>query len=73
LESGVTDNDPRHRRPLHEAGHTVGVKPPPLPEDGKDSKVRTGRRPAEKRSFNEAAHKLGYWRPESVSDKESES
>jgi KUP system potassium uptake protein len=69
----VTDSDPRHRRPLHEAGHTVGVKPPPLPEDGKDGKVRTGKRPPEKRTFNEAAHKLGYWRPETPSDKPDES
>jgi KUP system potassium uptake protein len=66
----VTEIDPRHKRPLHEASHTVGVKPPPTTGDGK---VRTGHRPGEKRSFNEAAHKLGYWRPETPSDHEEES
>jgi KUP system potassium uptake protein len=64
----VSENDPRHKHPLHEASHTV-VKAPPQTDD---RKVRTGRRPPEKRIFNEAAHKLGYWRPEAPS-KEDES
>jgi KUP system potassium uptake protein len=66
----VSEIDPRQRRALHEASHRVGVKE--APEQG-DGKVRTGRRPTEKRTFNEAAHKLGYWRPETPSDKEAES
>jgi KUP system potassium uptake protein len=66
----VSEGDPRHRRPLHEGSHTLGVKTPPKTGDGK---LRTGRRPGEKQSFNEAAHKLGYWRPEAPSDKEAES
>ena len=62
----MSETDPGHRRPLHEASHRVGVKTPQGDDDGK---VRTGRRPGEKkRSFNEAAHKLGYWRPETPSD-----
>ncbi len=48
------------------------MKAPPEPE-ADDGKVRTGKRPAEKRTFNEAAHKLGYWRPETPSDKPDES
>jgi KUP system potassium uptake protein len=62
----VSEIDPRHKHPLHEASHTVGVKEPPKAEDGK---VRTGKRPGEKQIFNEASHKLGYWRPEAPSDK----
>ena len=61
--------DPRHKHPLHEASHTVGVKEPPKAGDGK---VRTGKRPGEKQIFNEASHKLGYWRPEAPSDKEED-
>ena len=62
----MSETDPRHRRPLHEASHTVGVKTPQGDDDGK---VRAGKRPGDKkRSFNEAAHKLGYWRPETPSD-----
>jgi KUP system potassium uptake protein len=62
--------EPRPKRPLHEAAHTVGARTPAEAEDGK---VRTGRRPAEKRTFHEAAHKLGFWRPEDPTDKEAES
>jgi KUP system potassium uptake protein len=66
----VSEIDPRHKHPLHEASHKVGVKEPPKAEDGK---VRTGRRPGEKQIFNEAAHKLGYWRPGAPrKDEESE-
>jgi len=65
----VSENDPRHKRPLHESSHTAGVKAPP---ETADRKVRTGKRPGEKRSFHEASHKLGYWRPEAPSDKEGD-
>ena len=57
----MSDIDPRHKHPLHEASHRVGVKTPPEADDGK---VRTGKRPGEKRIFDEASHKLGYWKPE---------
>ncbi len=61
---------PRDKRPLHEASQTVGVE---APREGPDGKVRTGKKPGEKRVFNEAAHKLGYWKPEAPSkDDESE-
>ena len=61
---------PRDKLPLHEASHNVGVETPPEVPDGK---VRTGKKPGEKRVFNEAAHKLGYWKPEAPSkDDESE-
>ena len=65
----VSEIDPRHKHPLHEASHTVGVKEPPKAGNGK---VRTGKRPGEKHTFNEASHKLGYWRPEAPSDKEGD-
>jgi KUP system potassium uptake protein len=66
----MSEIDPRHKHPLHEASHKVGVKAPPKAENGK---VRTGKRPVEKRSFYEASHKLGYWRPEAPSDKAEDS
>ena len=65
----MSEIDLRHKHPLHEASHTVGVKEPPKAENGK---VRTGKRPGEKQIFNEASHKLGYWRPEAPSDKEED-
>ncbi len=58
--------DQRHRRSLHEGVHTI--KEPPESEPP----VRTARRPGEKRALYEAAHKLGYWRPEAASDKEAD-
>ncbi len=45
------------------------MKEPPKAGNGK---VRTGKRPGEKQIFNEASHKLGYWRPEAPSDKEED-
>jgi hypothetical protein len=57
-------------RPLHEAAHHAGVETVPEPQE---PKVRTGTKPGAKRSFNEAAHKLGYWRPETPAAKEAES
>ena len=66
----MSENDLRHRHPLHEASHTIGVKEPPK---GGNGKLRTGKKPGAKRTFNEAAHKLGYWRPESPADTEAES
>jgi len=65
--SGAGSN---HGRPLHEAAHHVGVETPAKPEQ---PKVRTGTKPGARRTFNEAAHKLGYWRPETPTHKESES
>ena len=66
----MSEIDPRHKHPLHEGSHTVGVKEPPKAGNGK---VRTGKRPGEKQIFNEASHKLGYWRPETPVDTEVES
>jgi KUP system potassium uptake protein len=63
-------SDPKHKRPLHEASHTLGAKAPTETDDGK---VRTAKRPGEKRIFYEAAHKLGYWRPEPRTDRQEES
>ena len=65
----MSEIDPRHKHPLHEASHTVGVKVHPNAENGK---VRTGKRPGKKQTFNEASHKLGYWRPEAPSDQEED-
>ncbi len=69
----MSEPDPRHRHPLHEASHRVGVKTPPGSPEDDDGKVRTGHKPGAKRTFNEAAHKLGYWRPETLSEKDEES
>ncbi|MGE5857032.1 MAG: potassium transporter Kup [Solirubrobacterales bacterium] len=57
-------------RALHEAAHNVRVKAPPEPQE---PRVRTGKKPGAKRTFNEAAHKLGYWRPAAPTDTEAES
>lgn len=46
-------------RTLHEAAHKADVDVE-LPNE---PAVRTAKRPAAKRSFHEAAHKLGYFRP----------
>ena len=56
--------------PLHEAAHNVRLKAPLQPHE---PKIRTGKKLGEKRTFNEAAHKLGYWRPETPADTEAES
>ena len=54
IGTGVSDNE---RRPgLHGA---TAQKAPTQTED----KARTGNRSAKKQIFNEASHKLGYWRP----------
>jgi len=61
---------PSGRKPiLHEAAHKLDVEP----RTEADESVRTGRRPDQKRTFNEAAHKLGYWAPPVPSDREQES
>jgi KUP system potassium uptake protein len=57
-------------RSLHEGAHNVAATAPP---EAEERKVRTGKKPGEKRTFNEAAHKLGYWKPEDPGDKEAES
>jgi KUP system potassium uptake protein len=67
----VTDADRRSTRTLFEAAHKTDV-------DGDATadrpNVRTARPTLRKRSFNEAAHKLGYWAPPSVrSDREMKS
>jgi KUP system potassium uptake protein len=49
----------RTRRSLHEASRNAGVKA----RAEVNGKVRTSHRPTRKRSFHEAAHKLGYWAP----------
>jgi KUP system potassium uptake protein len=59
-----------HGRPLHEAAHHAGVETVPEPHE---PKIRTGTRPGAKRTFNEASHKLGYWRPETPTAKAAES
>jgi KUP system potassium uptake protein len=66
----MSGNGSKRVRPLHEAAHHVRVKAPPEPQE---PKVRTGTKPGAKRTFNEAAHKLGYWRPETPTDKEAQS
>jgi KUP system potassium uptake protein len=66
----VTNQGSHAGHPLYEAAHRAGIEAalePPEP------KLRTGTKPGEKRSFNEAAHKLGYWRPENPRAREAES
>jgi KUP system potassium uptake protein len=57
---------PAGRRSLHEAAHKSDA---PARDDGGRGPGAVGAR----RSFNEAAHKLGYWAPTSVSAHEQES
>jgi KUP system potassium uptake protein len=57
---------PPGRRSLHEAAHKSDA---PARDDGGHGPGAVGAR----RSFNEAAHKLGYWAPTSVSAHEQES
>jgi KUP system potassium uptake protein len=47
------------KRALYEAAHKADLEP----DAGVESDVKTGRPPLQKPVFNEAAHKLGYWRP----------
>jgi KUP system potassium uptake protein len=63
----MSGNDQRPKRSLHEGGEGALHEPPEA-----ESKVRTARRPAAKPTFYEAAHKLGYWRPEAPSGREEE-
>ena len=65
----MSENDSPHKHSLHEASHTVAVTDP---LKAGDDKVRTGKRPATKRTFNEASHKLGYWGPQEPADTEAE-
>ena len=55
------------KRSLHEGGHGNSEPPDAEPD------VRTARRPAQKRTLNEASHKLGYWRPETPTDTDADS
>jgi len=57
------------KRALYEAAHKGEAEAP----TETDESIRTGRRPVQQRSFNEAAHKLGYWAPPTSSDQEQES
>jgi KUP system potassium uptake protein len=61
----VSDPKTRSGRTLHESAHKGDLEVTAGP------KVRTSPPPLRKRSFNEAAHKLGYWAPPSV-DSEAE-
>jgi hypothetical protein len=54
------------RRVLHEAAHKSD-------HDTREQTLHGPARTTERRSFNEAAHKLGYWAPPSVSDHEEAS
>jgi KUP system potassium uptake protein len=62
--------DQRPRRSLHEGGEGGGAV---RGRSEAETRVRSGKRPSEQRSFNEAAHKLGYWGPEANGDKHDES
>jgi KUP system potassium uptake protein len=58
------------KRSLYEGSHNVDRE---LPLESEDD-VRSARRLAHKRSFNESAHKLGYWAPaDAASAQEEES
>ena len=52
---------PSRRRSLHEAAHKID-------HGTRDEAGRSPARVGERRSFNEAGHKLGYWAPPSLSD-----
>jgi KUP system potassium uptake protein len=56
----------RRRQALHDAAHKLE----PVTRNGSG---RSSGEPGGKRSFNEAAHKLGYWAPAAVSAHEQES
>ena len=57
---------PPKQRHLHEAAHN----PDSTARDGDNGSAG---RPGARRSFNESAHKLGYWAPPAVSGHEAES
>jgi KUP system potassium uptake protein len=67
--SRVEGNGRRTRRTLHEAAHKVEVRA------GEDIAARslTDRPRVQRRVFNEAAHKLGYWAPPTPDSREIES
>jgi KUP system potassium uptake protein len=65
----VSGTGSRPKRTLHEAAHKADGPP----GADIDSRIRTGSPPLEKRSFNEAGHKLGYWAPPAPDDQEIES
>jgi Domain of unknown function (DUF4118) len=67
--SPVGGSHPRTRRTLHEAAHKLELKA------GQDIAARalTERPPVQKRVFNEASHKLGYWAPPTPDNGEIES
>ena len=66
----MKEDGSRSTRTLHEAAHKNDVEKTPA---ATASTVRTGKPPLRKRSFNEAAHKLGYWAPPDQADEEEES
>jgi KUP system potassium uptake protein len=57
------------KRTLHGAAHKVDLEV----RTEADDDLGTGRRPVPKRTFNEAAHKLGFWAPPDSSAQEEES
>jgi KUP system potassium uptake protein len=57
------------KRSLHEAANKAEADP--ISENG--DQVLTGRPPLQRRTFNEAAHKLGYWAPAAPDDREIDS
>jgi KUP system potassium uptake protein len=57
------------KRTLHGVAHKVDLEV----RTEADDDVGTGKRPVPKRTFNEAAHKLGYWAPPASSAQEEES
>ena len=57
---------PSRRRSLHGRAHKTD-------HDARDDVARSPAHAAERRSFNEAAHKLGYWAPAATSAREHES
>jgi KUP system potassium uptake protein len=64
------------RRPIyHEAAHKAAERELELPVETFDGAgtVRGGKRPSQRRSFHEAAHKLGYWAPPAPGAHELES
>ena len=68
----MSESDPRHKRPLHEASHTVGVKTPTETGDGK---VRTGKRPGRRSGAStrlRTSSATGSRRPRATSAEESE-
>jgi KUP system potassium uptake protein len=59
----------RRKRTLHGAAHEVDLEV----RTEADDDLGTGKRPVPKKTFNEAAHKLGFWAPPDSSAQEEES